>query len=287
MQKYAFQAFGLFIFLTYSIGAQTNDTSINFQTVHDYLIVVPVQINSGETLEFLVDTGTNTTIITPDAAARFHLQAVDRMIMTTSAGSIVTPRSFLPRLRLGPKTSENLEVLWSELPELRRLDRRIAGVLGQNFLEHYNYLVDYRRHRLEFVDSDKRQFSGRRLPIERDDGLLIVTAQYSAAKPGKLRLILDSAASDLVLFGNKSSLELFPSISFHSRLTTNAGEALAEMSVLRTLRLADLELSRVPVALLPAAARTEGSVVDGLLPMCLFRSIFFNQKEGYVILIAR
>ncbi len=50
------------LFLTFNLSAQTLDAPVKFRLVRDYLIIVPVQINDTETLEFLLDTGTNTSI---------------------------------------------------------------------------------------------------------------------------------------------------------------------------------------------------------------------------------
>ncbi len=58
------------LFVTLNLSAQTPDAPVKFRLVQDYLIIVPVQINDSETLEFLLDTGTNTSVIIPEVAAR-------------------------------------------------------------------------------------------------------------------------------------------------------------------------------------------------------------------------
>ncbi|MDQ3129284.1 MAG: retroviral-like aspartic protease family protein [Acidobacteriota bacterium] len=155
------------LFLTFNLSAQTPDAPVKFRLVQDYLIIVPVQINDSETLEFLLDTGTNTSIIIPEVAARLNLRPVDRIEIVTVAGSVIAPRSFVPRLALSGKSAENTEVLWSDLPELRRLDKRISGVLGQNFLAQFNFTLDFRERRINFANTDENQFEQAvRLPFE-------------------------------------------------------------------------------------------------------------------------
>lgn len=276
----------LLLLLTGIVRAQTSDTAVKFRTVRDYLIIVPVQIqhNEFETLEFLLDTGTNTSIITPETAARLHLSVVDRVEMITANGSVVMPRAFLPSLQLGGKTVERLEVLVSDLSELRRLDKRVSGILGQNFLAKFNYLLDYRNQRLEFLDSIPEQFRGQRIALERDEGRLIVTTQPSSNDARVLRLILDSAASGLILFGSRQGIHPESGADCSSELITNTGSHRVQTGVLRHLILANESLANVPVAFLAYQSNTSRQSVDGLLASCLFRTVFFNNQEGYVVL---
>jgi len=270
------------LLLTCIVRAQASETATKFRTVRDHLIIVPVLIQN-ELFEFLVDTGTNTSIITPETAARLNLHAVDRLEMITANGSVVIPRAFLTRLQLGGKTVERLEVLLSDLSELRCLDKRVSGILGQNFLSEFKYLVDYRNERLEFFDTIPAQFRGQRLPLERDEGRLIVTTTGND-KSRSLRLILDSAASDLIFFGSKQELQLESETASGSELITNTGTNTTHTGVLRQLKLANESLAHIPVAFLANQFTESRQSVDGLLPSRLFRTIYFNNHEGYVLL---
>ncbi len=64
------------------------------------------------------------------------------------------------------------------------------------------------------------------------------------------------------------------------QVSTNAGKSSTQTGWLDRLRFGDKSLHRLPVALLGEVERAE----DGLLPMRLFRSIHFNNQEGYVML---
>src|SRR3954466_10330365 len=84
------------LFLTFNLSAQMADAPVKFRLVQDHLIIVPVQINDSETLEFLLDTGTASSVIIPEAAARLKLRPVDRIEIVTVSGSVIAPRSFVP-----------------------------------------------------------------------------------------------------------------------------------------------------------------------------------------------
>ena len=264
----------------FNLSGQSPETSVKFRLIQDYMIIVPVQINDSETLEFLLDTGTNTSVIVPEAAARLNLRAVDRIEIVTVAGSVIAPRSFPSHLALGGKSAANTEVLWSDLPELRRLDNRIIGILGQNFLRQFNFTLDFRERRINFADADENQFEQTaRLPFEKEKGEILLTLKI---KQTNLKFVLDSGASGLILFASgcrKLEKRIVPDEQL-MQVSTNAGKNLTQTGWLDKLQVGDKSLPRLPVALLGEVERAE----DGLLPMRLFRSVYFNNQEGYVIL---
>lgn len=284
MKKSAYQILFVAInilFLSFNLSAQTPDAPVKFRLVQDYLIIVPVQINDdSETFEFLLDTGTNTNIIIPEVAARLKLRPVDRIEIVTVAGAVIAPRSFLPRLTLGGKSAANTEILWSDLPELRRLDNRISGVLGQNFLAQFNFTLDFRERRINFAEMDANQLARAvRVPFEKDEGRILLNLKL---KQTTLKFVFDSGATDLILFASgcqKLAGQIEPSEQI-TQVSTNAGKSQTRTGWLDKLHFGGKVIRRVPVALLNEAERTE----DGLMPLRLFRSVYFNNQAGYMVL---
>ncbi|MFN2393866.1 MAG: hypothetical protein ABR566_18130, partial [Pyrinomonadaceae bacterium] len=68
------------------------------------------------------------------------------------------------------------------------------------------------------------------------------------------------------------------------QVTTNAGKSITQSGILPRLRFGDESFSHLPATLLQSQAATRDRTEDGLLPTCLFRVIFFNNKEEYVVL---
>jgi hypothetical protein len=181
-----------------------------------------------------------------------------------------------------------VEVLFADLPEIRRLDSSIHGVIGQNFLSQLNYILDYGKRRVEFEEGDELEtrLVGARLSIERDEGKCIVVAPPAAASKSGRRFVLDSALSDLVLFVSKArKLDLEIEHSPHSLIgvSTNAGNGTARPGLIRALRIGDETFRDLPVALILNPMADGHRSEDGLLPARLFRTIYFNNKRGYVI----
>ena len=83
------------------------------------MIVVTVTINDAERFDFFLDTGTNSTVITPEVAQKLNLRPRDRMEIITVTGKQIVPRAFLPTVALGAEKAENVEVLIADLSVIR------------------------------------------------------------------------------------------------------------------------------------------------------------------------
>ena len=136
----------------YALAGQTVHAGppVGFRLVKNSLVVIPVRVNEEGPFDFLLDTGTNVTLVTPALARRLDLGATSQVSLITLAGTELVPRSVLDNVALGTKSIKQLEVLFDDLLGVRSLDAKISGVLGQNFLSQFNYLLNYRERHLEF-----------------------------------------------------------------------------------------------------------------------------------------
>jgi len=247
------------------------------------LPVVPVYLDGEGPFDFLLDTGTNSTIVTPALAARLGLRPADSVTLITVAGGRDVPRARLRRVEVGGRAAADVEVLVSGLEPLSELDPRLRGVLGQNFLGRFNYTLDYGGRAVEF-DGGAAPPSGERVPFTLEEGKLVVGAVCDAPAPRALRLVLDAAATSLIIFDDaRRGLSDALAARGAAPLLTEAGAAEARLARLPALRVGGSRLRDVPVALLPDPARRDARTEDGLLPTSLFRAVYFNHAGGYVI----
>ncbi|HYY59550.1 MAG TPA: retroviral-like aspartic protease family protein, partial [Pyrinomonadaceae bacterium] len=268
------------------------DEALRFRLVQDHFVVVPVMVNGEGPFDFLLDTGTNATIIDLALNKQLALQASDSILLMTVAGSQAVPRSLLQRLALGAKAVENLEILCGDLRDLRSLDAGIRGVLGQNFLSRFNYILNYGERRIEFEEGCEmeRALSGARLAFEDDEGMMIVATEPASPKEKALRLVLDSGISSLVIF-DASIRRLGYDVEFGASLSVRASTNFGSMDVrpgrIRRLKVGSETFRDLPLVLAEGFAVTQGRSIDGLLPARLFRSIYFNHKTKMLILNPR
>lgn len=284
---------GLFFFYVLGGVAVRAACETPFRLAGGRFVVVPVRIDGRGPFEFLLDTGTDTTLVTPAVAARLALRPTSRVVLATPAGSRAAARAEVRSLSVGPTAAGGGEVLIDELEELRALDPRIGGVVGQNFLGRLNYALDYGRKLLLVEDGRDAPPAGARVPVAREEGKLFVSATSKRRDAAALRLLVDSAAGGLVLFDppdaphGRAAFDIESPPGPSIKASTNAGSLLARRGQLRSLRVGGESFSDLPVALIPRAASAGPRREDGLLPTSLFRSIYFNNAEGYVVLNPR
>jgi hypothetical protein len=150
---------------------------------------------------------------------------------------------------------------------------RVDGVLGQNFLSQFNYLLDYRRSRITF--DPVMAGGGAVVPFERIDGRAMIAVE--GISTGPWHLVLDTGAAQAVLFRQPGSTRR----KGKGFLITDIGSAEVSTSTIPRLEIRGTEVHGVEAAVIP---RARGRIEDGLLPARLFRSIYVNNREKYLIL---
>ena len=267
------------------------DTSVPLRMVGDRLVVVPVVVNGRGPFDFLLDTGTTTTVIDPELAEELALHSTDRVSMMTPGGERAVPRGRLESVTVGAKTVEGLEALFQDLGGIRRVDGSIRGVLGQPFLSRFNYLLSYKRRRLEFDDGAATEgvLRGTPLPFEGSEGRILVAAPRASAREKGRRFVLDSGASQVILFdGREGGLGSDVAERAESAAFLTSQDTLqVRTGTIRTLSVGGFRFDDVPVILVHDEARAEARMEDGLLPTNLFGAVYFNNREGFVLLDPR
>jgi hypothetical protein len=76
-------------------------TTLPARTIQGYLMIVSVRINDQGPFDFLVDTGTNSTLIDPALAKQLALQAKDKLRLSSLAKSAAVSRYFLQKFNVG------------------------------------------------------------------------------------------------------------------------------------------------------------------------------------------
>ena len=140
-------AAGLPLTPTFSHGethCPPNVSTLHPRLVADSLLVIPVKINNAGPFDFLVDTGSQLNIIDSSLAAGLDLKSQGPVGLVTAStflhGSVATVTS----LEAGGYTLKNPALDVQDLSTLQTADHpRIRGVLGENFLSHFDVLIDY------------------------------------------------------------------------------------------------------------------------------------------------
>ena len=229
-------------------------------------IVGGVYLNAKGPCRFLLDTGSQTNMVDPELALSIGIVPSFRVTVLTSNGGITAAGGRAAEVRMGPISTAAEEFLLMPLDAVRAAAPGVCGVLGQEFLANFDYLLDLRGRQLSFRDSPARR--GTRVPMETVNGRIMILTSLG-------RLVLDSGADRLILYG-KSSLA-----AARSEIRTNSGVSEGFAVGLRRLRIHGRTFASRAAMTIP---RPEAAVEEGLLPVSTFDAIFVCNSEKYVIL---
>jgi hypothetical protein len=178
--------------------------------VQGALIVIPIEINHAGPYDFIVDTGAQVPTIEPSVAAELDVKAQG----TTGVGGVATyartAYSHLDLIEAGQHSVPVITVI-QEMTQLKAADSRIRGILGANFLEHFDLLIDNGRHIFcldesgalastiegEHIALAEPRGSKQDLPFTRP---VIVAARFFAGDAAPVPLRLDSGSNAPLLY---------------------------------------------------------------------------------------
>jgi predicted aspartyl protease len=263
-----------------------SQSEIPFRLVNGNLIVVTMTSGGTRHFDFVLDTGADTTIVDSRLAARLSKVELRHVEQSTLAGVQSLSVSSVAVLSAGSAQVRNLQVLVQDLARLRLLDSHIQGILGQDFLSHFNYLLDYRRHviRIEAANEIEDALEGDRIKIEAVENRMIVASEGQSLRRAKLRLLLDSGASLLVLIRKGAQALDVPALGSVQEITSSGSVSLPKGRV-QMLTVGSQEFHNID-AVLSAVEPTE-QIGDGLLPTTLFDTLYVNNRDGFVVLNPR
>jgi Aspartyl protease len=274
-----------------------NIASLPFHLVHRYLIILPVVINHAGPYGFLVDTGTEFTTVDPLLATELHLKTRGPAEVDGVGFSTRTSFAYLDLLEAGSHTVANHLVVVQDLQPIQAADLHFRGILGGDFLGHFDVLMDYTHQMLCLDDTKVMQAAVRgghialvKPPQTPDEApmstRLIVPVRLSGFGGRRFLLTLDSGSNAPFLF--KHTVYLAPGLlEAGHRDGYGADGVKREFSILtpQSLQIGSLNVQQVSFAA-PAdsAENALTSKQDGLLATVLFRRVFISYADGFVVL---
>jgi aspartyl protease len=273
-----------------------NVNSLPLRLVQHSQIVVPITINHAGPYDFLVDTGAQITTIDPSLASELHL----KLQGTTGVVNVGfrTRSSFaqLDLLEAGSHAMANPFAVVQNLDRLQAADPHIRGILGGNFLRHFDVFIDYPHGLLCLDDTQAMQskVKGEHIalvsaPHSDSDTLstepLIVQAHLSGIEAQKKLLLLDSGSNAPLLYdAGRLVRGLVVSAPLHSRNADGVEQAFTVLPP-QDMQIGTHEFRQIsfvtPIATGKDVPKLE---VDGLLPTILFQRVYISYADRYAVL---
>lgn len=274
-----------------------NVETLRYHSLGNSQIGISVAINGTGPYEFLVDTGSQITIVEPSLASELglkHQGDVDiSAVGNHSKGELVVP----DQIEAGQFAVRKPVVVVESLAKIRALDPKIRGILGGSFLGHFDVLIDY-RHELLCLDETEQmrhdmrgehvgviEQSGRQNDLPFANSLLI-PIHIAGENPKRVLLVLDSGSSVPLLFSSnlKSPAWLLRDHTRIGNVVGNGSQMALTVLPQQEVRIGSRVVRQVAF-LIPASIdrKVIGAGEDGLLPTALFGRIFISYADHFVI----
>jgi predicted aspartyl protease len=193
-------------------------------------MTVAVQVNNSAPVPFIVDTGSERTVISNELARHLGLKSGPQLNLATLAGPARVPSFLIDSLSTLSTKTESVQA-----PGLLHYNIGAFGILGIDSLEGRKVLLDFKKNSMQVLPSTKRR--GR---ATEENGMLIVQAQRRAG-----RMILSSAQ-----IGN-DRVDII--------LDTGAQNSIGNAALRRRLRASDRSIAYQDVQL----RSVTGAVISG------------------------
>jgi len=275
---------------------ELGETQVNLGRDYDSRMTMPVQIGQSGTYDFVIDTGSQRTIVATELAKRLALPQLPPVEIISMAGRVTVGSVQLGGLKFGDHVVTNLDAL-----SIAHGDLGSAGLIGLDSLQDKRLTLDFKQRRMDVGKS-------RRTPTRGDANTIVVEARSklgqlilvdSRIDGRKVSVILDTGAE--LSIGN---MALFRSLKVKklvipptpTTLTSVTGiEVPAQFTVVRKLSIGSVTLENVPMVFLDAAPFEELDLAEkpamllGMRMLRLFdrvaidfgnRHVDFHLKQG-------
>lgn len=212
----------------------------------DARITIPIQIDGKGPWNFVVDTGSQRTVISRDLARRLALPVRERVTIVSMTGRAVVDTVAVPRLGFGKTVVDDIEA-----PVLEGENLGAPGLLGLDGLHARRLLLNFRTGRMEISSSKQGWRDPNAIIVEarRRKGQLILLD--SDVNGTKVNIILDTGTSisvgNMALMNRLLRKKKAPALNLVT-LTSVTGESLSgQLGLIDRVRMGRVTLKDTPV----------------------------------------
>jgi predicted aspartyl protease len=109
------------------------------------LILVDVHLNGRGPFQFAIDTGTSTTVLTPQAAQQLGVETSPVDPVTTGSAGVSASAGHLRSFQVGGARIDSMPVIVADFFDAlsSAVGAKLDGIVGYNFLRNYKVVIDY------------------------------------------------------------------------------------------------------------------------------------------------
>jgi hypothetical protein len=174
-----------------SLRSTENLVEVPFELYQRHLVVIKGSIGPLNGLSLLIDTGTIPSMVDARIARKLHLQA-ESSTLVAFGQQVAIQSTVLDGFRIGSLPSGSVPAGVGDLSYLQGV--RIDAIVGLDVLARRSFSIDYRTRVLTFVPEGREEAAA---PLDVVWPFVTVTMTIEGEK---VRLLVDTGSSDLVLF---------------------------------------------------------------------------------------
>ena len=271
--------------------------TVQYHSFGNSQVTIPVTINHAGPYEFLLDTGAQISIVEPSLAEELQLKPQGEINVTSVAANATAHLVRLDVVEVGSAAVRQQIAAVQSMAQLQKVNPKIRGLLGGNFLAHFDLLLDYGHRFLCLDDSGqlRQSIQGEHVPMTQWNGSptassipepILIAARLPEDRSKSTILKLDSGTNAPVLFTAPLETPVASTVESQARRGSVTGRS-AQYFV--ALPVKDVQIGPhtwmevkfvAPVNSIEATGRTG---MDGLLPTQLFKRILISYGAGYVV----
>jgi predicted aspartyl protease len=271
------------------MGAETVAARVPMNKVAD-VEIVKVWLNDTGPYDFLLDTGTEVTMVKRELLHKLNISGGEPISIITPLGEEQHQRTVAESIAVVGLRVDHLEIDTFEGIGLGPLKGRIQGILGENFLKNFDLLIDNEQQTLT-LDRTSRladTLAGEHLPLFRlgsyghvptaDRIVIELKVPFIFQRP--LRFLVDSGTNAAMLYpqpGDKGAIQS----SRHGDLIALHNSRDCQVKSV-ALEIGRGTFGGINLVACNGMTRTEMDT-DGSLPTCVFHQLFISHQGGYVI----
>jgi hypothetical protein len=277
----------LYLFLGVCSRAQT---VTQLQATNQGLLVVQVSINGSGPYSFVLDTGSNRTLVRKELLENLSIASGIPVPAHLATGVSYVHQAVVSSVSVAGLAVHDLEVEGIDAGQFSGLKGSFQGVLGEDFLKHFDILIDNHAKTLTLDETTElaHSLTGHHLPLSasgtRDGHSTTDRLVFDLKLPLSTRtthFLIDSGANHTMFFPTGT----LPSQSRTTRAGTiqtfsGSGSGRCHTNVV-SLEIGNDILQGVDLAF--CEGMRGNTDVDGLLPTSNFKRLFISHSGAYAI----
>ena len=264
-------------------------SAVAFQRNPIFSAIVPVYLNDSGPYSFLIDTGSGRTLVSLEILRQLKIPYQRQQKLITASGTDSVECYRMDAIRVGERTSRAIDVLGVPMDVGKEIP--LSGVLGQDFLGQFDYILDYGNRQLIFEDGNEfKAFLDKGIDVyemQQYAQLMLIMLPPQSLRKKPLLLVLDSGITGLAIFSQKPDaygLDMNLRSLKPESLSTITGHDVGLGGIIHCLRFKGSKVKNQRVFIANTSQNPQILVEDGLLPTSFFQSLYICNSKSLIAL---